>query len=311
MNEFIWSQAYRPKTVAEVILPERLKKTFQFFVDSGRIPNLMLSGPPGVGKTTIALATCEEMDISYLLINASSERGIDTLRNKVSNYAATMAFDGKPKVIILDEADALTPEAQDALKGIIEEFSQNCSFVFTCNRKAKLIEALHSRTSLVEFKLASSEKPGMAAKFYERIKGILEDQKVDYEDGILIKLIEKFFPDFRRTINEIQFLAASGPLDKTVLHKITDVRGLKELMGFLKDKDFSSMRKWVSQNSDNDASVLYRKVYDSLYEYLVPDTIPQAVLVISKYLYQSAFVADQEICVTACLTELMVECQFK
>jgi DNA polymerase III delta prime subunit len=311
MNEFLWAQAYRPKTVQECILPERLKNVFQEFVHSGDIPNLMLTGTAGVGKTTIALAMCEELDISYLFINSSDERGIDVLRTKIKNYASTFSFDGKRKVIILDEADYITPEAQAALRGSMEEFSSNCSFILTCNFKARLIEAIHSRCSVIDFTLHGDEKPKMAAAFMSRITDILTKENVEYDKNVLVEIVKKYFPDFRRTLNELQRYSANGALDAGVLAQVSTIRNMNELVKHLKDKNFSEMRKWVVSNSDIDPARVYRKIYDSLYEYMKLECIPQAVVILAKYQYQSAFVADTEINLVACLTEIMIECEMK
>lgn len=311
MNEFLWAQAYRPKTVQECILPERLKNVFQEFVHSGDIPNLMLTGSAGVGKTTVALAMCEELNISYLFINSSDERGIDVLRTKIKNYASTFSFDTKRKVIILDEADYITPEAQAALRGSMEEFSSNCSFILTCNFKARLIDAIHSRCSVIDFTLHADEKPKMAAAFMSRITDILTKENVQFDKNVLVEIVKKYFPDFRRTLNELQRYSANGALDAGVLAQISSIRNMNDLIKNLKDKNFSDMRKWVVANSDIDPARIFRKIYDSLYDYMKPESIPQAVVILAKYQYQSAFVADQEINLVAMLTELMVDCEYE
>lgn len=310
-EEYLWVERYRPHKVADCILPERLKNTFESYVKSGSIPNLMLTGTAGVGKTTIALAMCSEMGINPLFINSSDERGIDTLRVKIKSYASTVSISGGRKVIILDEADYITPEAQAALRGAIEEFSTNCSFILTCNFKSRLIDALHSRCSVIDFTLKSDEKPKMAAAFLKRLVGILSTEKVTHDKAVLVKIVEKFFPDYRRCLNELQRYSSGGNIDAGVLAQISNVRNLDELIKSLKNKDFTSMRKWVVANSDIDSSRIFRKIYDGLTEYLKPDSIPQAVVILGKYQYQSAFVADQEINMVACLTEIMVECEMK
>jgi len=309
MTDFLWSQKYRPKTVAECILPDRIKAVFQQYVDTKNIPNLMLTGSAGVGKTTVAMAMCDEIGVNHLFINSSEERGIDVLRTKIKSYASTISLTGGRKVIILDEADYLTPEAQAGLRGAIEEFSDNCTFIFTCNFKSRLIEALHSRCSVIDFSLKTEEKPRMAAQLFSRLSVILNKESIEYDKQVLIKIVEKHFPDYRRTLNELQRYASSGSIDAGTLAQISDVRKINELVSHLKDKNFSEMRKWVVANSDADPSRIYRKIYDSLYEYFKPDSIPQAVLIISKYQYQSAFVADQEINLVACLTEIMIDCE--
>jgi DNA polymerase III delta prime subunit len=311
MEDFLWCQKYRPKTVDECILPERLKTVFQEFVNSGNIPNLLLSGTAGVGKTTVAIAMCEELNIDYIFINSSDERGIDTLRNKIKGYASTFSFEGKRKVIILDEADYITPEAQAALRGAIEEFSNNCTFIFTCNFKARLIEAIHSRCSVIDFSLHSDEKPKMAGAFFNRLSEILKLENVDYDKASLIEIIKKFFPDYRRTMNELQRFSKNGTIDASVIAQVSLVKSIDDLVKSLKDKNFGEMRKWVVLNSDIDCARLYRKIYDGLYVYMKPESIPQAVVILAKYQYQSAFVADQEINLVACLTEIMIECEMK
>lgn len=311
MTDFLWTEVYRPATVADCILPARIKNSFQEFVTKKSIPNLLLTGPAGVGKTTIALAMCEEIGVNYLFINSSEERGIDTLRTKIVGYASTVSLTGGQKVIILDEADGLTPDAQNALRGAIEKYSSNCTFILTCNFKARLIDAIHSRCSVIDFTLGKAERPAMAVAFFKRIADILDKEKVTYDKATVIKIVEKFFPDYRRTLNELQRYASGGNIDASVLTQISDIRGLGDLIKHLKDKNFGEMRKWVVLNSDIDAARLYRRIYDGLYDFLVPATIPQAVVIIAKYQYQAGFVPDQEINLVACLTELMVDCEFQ
>ena len=309
-DEFLWVEKYRPHTVADCILPDRLKKVFQEYVDNGSVPNLMLTGSAGVGKTTVAMAMCEQIGLNHLFINSSEERGIDMLRTKIKNYASTISLTGGRKVIILDEADYLTPEAQAGLRGAIEEFSSNCSFIFTCNFKSRLIDALHSRCSVIDFSLKPDEKPRMAAQLFSRLSIILNKENVTYDKPVLIKIIEKFFPDYRRTLNELQRYSTAGTLDAGTLAQVSDVRKIADLVGYLKDGNFMEMRKWVVVNSDIEPSRIYRKIYDSLYEYFKPESIPQAVVILAKYQYQSAFVADHEINLVACLTEMMVDCEY-
>lgn len=309
MSDFLWSQKYRPKKVSDCILPERLKTVFQTFVDNKSIPNLMLTGSAGVGKTTVAMAMCDEIGANHLFINSSEERGIDMLRTKIKSYASTISLTGGRKVIILDEADYLTPEAQAGLRGAIEEFSENCTFIFTCNFKSRLIDALHSRCSVIDFSLKNEEKPKMAMQMFKRLCQILTDEDIQYDKSVLQQIVGKFFPDYRRTLNELQRYSVSGTIDAGTLAQVSDVRKMTELLSYLKDKNFSDMRKWVVANADADPNRIYRKIYDSLYESFKADSIPQAVLIISKYQYQSAFVADQEINLVACLTEIMIDCE--
>lgn len=309
-ESFLWVDKYRPSTVSDCILPERLKKPFQEFVNTKQIPNLILSGTAGVGKTTVALAMCDEMGINYMLINASNERGIDTLRTKIVGYASTISLTGGQKVIILDEADNLTPDAQLALRGTIEAFSNNCTFILTCNFKSKLIDAIQSRCPDINFNLKAAEKPEMAKQLMKRLEKILTEEGVSFERPALAKIIEKYFPDYRRTLGELQTFARSGSIDAGIVAQLSDIRRIGDLVKNLKDKNFGEMRKWVVSNSDIEPARIYRKVYDSLYEYFKPESIPQAVVIISRYQYQAAFVADQEINLVACLTELMVDCEY-
>ena len=309
MDEFLWTEKFRPQKISECILPERLKKIFQGYVDAKTIPNLMLTGTAGVGKTTAALAMCEEIGLNYLFINSSDERGIETLRVKIRGYASTISLTGGHKVIILDEADYLTPEAQAALRGAIEEFSANCTFILTCNFKSRLIEALHSRCSVIDFTLQKEEKPELASLFCKRLGTILKQESIPYDSSALVKIIQKYFPDYRRTLNELQQYASSGAIDAGIVAQVSDIRKIGDLAKYLKQKNFLDMRKWVVTNSDIEPARIYRKIYDSLYEYFKPDSIPQAVVILAKYQYQSAFVADQEINLVSCLTEIMVDCE--
>jgi len=311
MSEFLLCEKYRPHKVEDTILPYRIKKVFQDYVKEGNIPNLMLTGPAGCGKTTIAKAMCEELGLNHLFINSSDERGIDVLRTKIKGYASTISLTGGRKVIILDEADYLTPEAQAGLRGAIEEFSENCSFIFTCNFKARLIDALHSRCAVVDFSLKGDEKAKMASQMFKRLTNILSQEGIDYDKQVLAKIVERYFPDYRRTLNEIQRYSSGGNIDAGVLVQVDNVRKLEELIKALKEKDFNSMRKWVVNNSDVDPSRIFRDVYDGLTDFLKPDSIPYAVVIIGKYQYQAAFVADQELNLVACLTEMMVECEVK
>lgn len=310
-DDFLWVERYRPHKVEDCVLPDRIKNAFLQYVKDGEIPNLLLSGPAGCGKTTAAMAMCDEIGCNYLFINSSEERGIDVLRTKVVGYASTVSLTGGRKVIILDEADGLTPDTQDALRGVIEKFSSNCSFIFTCNFKAKIKDAIHSRCSVVDFTLKNAEKPTMASKMFKRIEQILKTEGVEYDKPVLVKVVEKYFPDYRRTLNELQRYSVSGSIDAGLAAQLDSVRSLGDLIKAVKEKDFTAMRKWVVLNSDIDPSRIYRSVYDNLYEYLKPETIPMAVVTLAKYQYQAAFVADQELNLVACLTEIMIECEVK
>jgi DNA polymerase III delta prime subunit len=310
-EQLLWTEKYRPKTVEDCILPDVIKTTFQEYVKSGHIPNLLLSGSAGVGKTTIAKALCNEVGCDFIVINGSDESGIDVLRNKIKNYASSVSLSGGRKVIIIDEADYLNPNStQPALRGAIEEFASNCSFIFTCNYKNRIIEPIHSRCAVIEFKIQNGQKAKMASSFFKRVEWILGEEKITYDREVIAALITKHFPDNRRILNELQRYSASGTIDNGILSNIADIN-LAELIKTIKDKDFTSMRKWVTQNLDNDPVRIYRKIYDSLYDNLKPNSIPNAVMILAKYQYQSAFVADQEINLVACLTEFMVELELK
>jgi DNA polymerase III delta prime subunit len=310
LEKLLWVEAYRPQTIKDCILPERLKKPFQEYVNQKNIPNLILSGGAGVGKTTVAKALCEEVGCDYMVINGSDESGIDVFRNKIKTYASSMSFSGGRKVIIIDEADYLNPNStQPALRNAIEEFSDNCSFIFTCNFKQRIIDPLHSRCAVIDFALKGNEKTQMAGQFFKRLQSILKNESVEYDDKVLVELVKKHFPDFRRTINELQRYSKFGKIDVNILTQIGDV-AITEIVKFLKEKDFRSIRSWVASN-DVDPTTLYRKLYDALYEVLQPQSIPQAVIILADYQYKQAFVADQEINTVACLTELMVSVEFK
>ena len=313
MSDFIWVEKYRPTTIDECILPKGIKKTFQDFVERGEIPNMLLSGPPGIGKTTVAKALCNQLGSDYYVINGSDEgRFLDTVRNSAKNFASTVSLtsDSKHKVIIIDEADNTTSDVQLLLRASIEEFSKNCRFIFTCNYKNKIIDPLHSRCSVVDFSVNKKDKPTIAAQFFTRLNSILEEEKVESDKKVLAELINKHFPDWRRVLNECQRYAVSGKIDSGILAAFSDV-SVNDLIKNLKQKNFSEVRKWVVTNLDNDTSVLLRRIYDSLYDSLEHRSIPAAVLILGKYQFQIAFVADQEINLLACLTEIMVECEFK
>ena len=310
MEHLLWTEKYRPQAVGDCILPDRLKKPFQEYVDQSNIPNLLLSGGAGVGKTTIAKAMCNEIGCDSLVINGSDESGIDTFRVKIKNYASSVSLAGGRKVIIIDEADYLNPNStQPALRNAIEEFAGNCSFIFTCNFKNRIIDPLHSRCAVVDFTLRNGEKAKMASSFMKRITKILMDESVEYDDKVIVELIKKHFPDFRRVINELQRYSQFGKIDVGILSQLGDVP-IEKIVGHIKDKNFGDVRKWVATN-DVDSNTLFRKLYDALYEKLKSHSIPKAVLILADYQYKAAFVADQEINTVACLTELMVECDFK
>ena len=313
MSNFIWVEKYRPKTIEECILPDGIKKTFKEFLNKGEIPNMLLAGPPGVGKTTVAKALCNELGVDFYVINGSDEgRFLDTVRNNAKNFASTvsLASEAKHKVIIIDEADNTGNDVQLLLRAFIEEFAGNCRFIFTCNYKNKILEPLHSRCAVVDFSIRGKEKQQIAANFFQRLNFILEQERIEADKKVLVELVNKHFPDWRRVLNECQRYSVSGKIDSGILAAFSDV-AVNDLIKNLKTKNFPEVRKWVNSNMDNDTSVLFRRIYDSLYESLVPTTIPAAVLVIAKYQYQMAFVADQEINMLACLTEIMVECEFK
>ena len=313
MSDFIWVEKYRPKTIDECILPEGIKKTFNDFLNRGEIPNMLLAGPPGVGKTTVAKALCNQLGVDYYVINGSDEgRFLDTVRNNAKNFASTVSLssDARHKVIIIDEADNTTSDVQLLLRASIEEFQNNCRFIFTCNYKNKIIEPLHSRCAVVEFGIKGKEKPKIQAEFFKRLNFILDQERCESDKKVLVELINKHFPDWRRILNECQRYSVGGKIDSGILATFSDI-AVNDLIKNLKEKNFPEVRKWVVSNLDNDASVLLRRIYDNLYESLVPNTIPSAVLIIAKYQYQIAFVADQEINMLAALTEIMVECEFK
>ena len=313
MSDFIWVEKYRPQTIEDCILPDSIKKTFQDFLNTGEIPNMLLAGPPGVGKTTVAKALCNELGADFYVINGSDEgRFLDTVRNNAKNFASTVSLssEAKHKVIIIDEADNTGNDVQLLLRAFIEEFAGNCRFIFTCNYKNKILEPLHSRCAVVEFNIKGKEKQEIAAKFFQRLLYILDKEKVEADKKVLVELINKHFPDWRRVLNECQRYSVSGKIDTGILAAFSDV-AVNDLIKNLKEKNFSEVRKWVVSNMDNETSMLLRRIYDSLYGALVSSSIPAAVLIIAKYQYQIAFVADQEINLLAALTEIMVECEFK
>ena len=312
-DEFVWVEKYRPKKIEDCILPDNTKKTFLDFLDKGEVPNLLLSGPPGCGKTTVAKALCEQLGSDYYVINGSDEgRFLDTVRNNAKNFASTVSLSSsaKHKVIIIDEADNTTPDVQLCLRAFTEEFIGNCRFIFTCNYKNKIIQPLHSRCSVIDFALKGKEKQLLAGNFFKRLQEILDTEGVEYDNKVLVELIKKHFPDWRRVLNEVQRYSSSGKIDSGILASFSNVK-TDDLFNCLKVKDFPKVRKWVVDNLDNDPTVLLRSVYDACYTSLEGAGVAAAVLIIAKYQYQSSFVADQEINMLACLTEIMVECEFK
>ena len=313
MKKFLWVEQYRPQKIDDCILPANIKKAFKGFVEKGEIPNLLLTGTAGVGKTTIAKAVCDEIGASYIVINGSDEgRFLDTVRNRVRQFATTVSLtSGAPhKVVIIDEADNTTPDVQLSLRTAVEEFHNNCRFIFTCNFQNKIIEPLHSRCTVVDFRIQKEQQQQLQGQFFMRLKQILDENKVEYQDKVIVKLIQRYYPDWRRLINEAQRHAATGKIDTDILCGIADVN-LSQLMNSLKNKEFSTVRKWVVDNIDNDPNIVMRKIYDALYENIKPKYIPEVVLILAKYQYQIAFVADQEINLLACLTEVMMSCEFK
>ena len=312
-SEFLFVEKYRPRKIDDCILPDDTKKTFKEFVEKGEIPNLLLAGPPGIGKTTIAKALCNELGADYYVINGSDEgRFLDTVRNQAKNFASTVSLTGtsKHKVIIIDEADNTGNDVQLLLRANIEAFYSNCRFIFTCNYKNKIIEPLHSRCAVIDFTIKGKQKAQLAGSFFKRLQNILDEESIEYDQKVLAELVSKHFPDFRRVLNECQRYSAGGKIDAAILASFSDI-SVNELIKHLKDKNFTEVRKWVVSNLDNDSSVILRRVYDACYDNLSPASIPAAVLVIAKYQYQIAFVADQEINLLAALTEIMCECEFK
>lgn len=313
MNDFLWVEKYRPQTIEECILPDNIKKVFQGFLEQGEIPNLLLTGAAGTGKTTIAKALCQQLGVDSYVINGSDEgRFLETVRNHAKVFASTVSLTSKArhKVIIVDEADNTTPDVQLLLRASIEEFQRNCRFIFTCNYANKIIAPLHSRCSVVEFATKGKDKQLLAGLFLDRCVEILDKENVRHDTKVLVEVILNYFPDFRRTLNELQRYSSSGSIDTGILASSQDVN-ISKLVSYLKNKEFTNTKKWVTQNLDNDVSVIMRKIYDSLYTYLDPKSIPEAVLIIAEYQYKSAFVVDQEINMVAFLTECMMRCQFK
>jgi DNA polymerase III delta prime subunit len=312
-SEFLFVEKYRPQVIEDCILPDDTKKTFKEFVEKGEIPNLLLAGPPGIGKTTIAKALCNELGADYYVINGSDEgRFLDTVRNQAKNFASTVSLTGssKHKVIIIDEADNTGNDVQLLLRANIEAFYNNCRFIFTCNYKNKIIEPLHSRCAVIDFTIKGKQKAQLAGAFFKRLQTILDQEKVEYDSKVLAELVSKHFPDFRRVLNECQRYSTGGKIDSGILASFSDI-SVNELLKNLKEKNFTEVRKWVVSNLDNDSNIILRRVYDALYDSVVSSSIPAAVLIIAKYQYQIAFVADQEINLLAALTEIMCECEFR
>jgi DNA polymerase III delta prime subunit len=311
MSDFLWVEKYRPRTIEQTILPRSLKETFEQIVTTGELPNMLFTGTAGVGKTTVARALCNELDIDYILINGSEEGNIDTLRNKVKQFASTVSLQGGIKVVILDEADYLNPQStQPALRGFIEEFANNCRFILTCNFKNRIIEPLHSRCSVYDFAIPNNKKPELAGTFFKRATDILQSEDVEFVPDVVAQLITKHFPDWRRVLNELQRYSVSGKIDAGLLVDLADTN-IKTLMQTLKEKDFKGMRQWVVNNIDTEPQAIFRKIYDSMNEYINPQSIPQLVLILADYQYKNAFVADHELNVVACMTEVMANVEFK
>ena len=309
-ESFLWVEKYRPKTIDECILPDRIKLIFQQISLEGRIPNMILSGGPGMGKTTVAKALCNEVGCDFLMINGSEESGIDVLRTKIRGYASTVSYDGKRKVVILDEADYLNPQStQPALRSFIEEFEKHCSFIMTCNFVNRIIEPLHSRCQTIDFRINKEEKLNVGSNFGKRLYTILDQEQVDYDKKVVAEVLMKHFPDYRRVLNELQKYSKYGNIDSGILSQVSDL-DLSELMNYMKDKKFNEVRKWVVNNLDNDPQKIYRKIYDVAENYIQATSLPQLVLILADSQYKSAFAADHELNLVACLVEIMVECQF-
>jgi DNA polymerase III delta prime subunit len=308
---FLWVEKYRPQKIDDCVLPQALKDTFRQYVEQGELPNFLFAGTAGVGKTTIAKALCNEIGAEYLMINGSEESGIDTLRTKIKGFASTVSLTDAKKVVILDEADYLQANStQPALRAFIEEFANNCRFILTCNFKNRIIEPIHSRCSVVEFKIDSKDKQEIAATFFKRAVSILKQEQIEFDPKVVAELITKHFPDYRRILNELQRYSVSGKIDSGILVNMSE-ESFKGLIKLLKDKDFNEVRKWVSKNSDSDTTSLFRELYDSAANTIEPNSVPQMVLILADYQYKAAFVADHELNIMAALTEIMAQCKFK
>ena len=309
-NDFLWVEKYRPAKVDDCVRPKSLKETFSTLVSTGNLPNMLFTGTAGVGKTTVAKALCKELDLDYIVVNGSEEGNIDTLRNKIKHFASTVSLQGGYKVVILDEADYLNPQStQPALRGFIEEFSNNCRFILTCNFKNRIIEPLHSRCSVYEFSIPNAEKPAIAAGFFKRTMDILSQEGITFDQKVVATLVEKYFPDFRRVLNELQRYSLSGTIDAGILVNLSE-DNVKVLITHLKGKDFKGMRKWVVDNIDTEPAAIFRKIYDNMLTYMKPQSVPNAVLILADYQYKNAFVADHELNIVACMVELMANVEF-
>jgi DNA polymerase III delta prime subunit len=309
-DELLWVQKYRPQKVADTILPENTKKAFQKFVDDNNVPNLLLAGSPGTGKTTVAKAMLEQMGCDYIIINAALNRGIDVVRSEISTFASSISLAGGRKYIILDESDYLTPDAQASMRNLIETFSKNCGFIFTCNFKNRIITPLRSRLSEVDFAIEKTEKPKLAAQFFKRTLSILKNEEVDFDQKVVARVIEKYFPDFRRILNELQKYSGNGRIDEGIFADFKQ-ESIDELFSLLKEKNFTGMRKWCADNSDQDPNEIFRKIYDTATDKIELKSMPAFVVSLADYMYKSSFVADQEINLVAFLTEIMMESQFR
>jgi DNA polymerase III delta prime subunit len=310
-DEYLWCEKYRPRRIADCVLPQSIQETFDAMIREGQVQNLLLCGGPGVGKTTVAKALCDEMGCDWILINCSEDGNIDTLRTRIREFASSVSFSGGNKVVILDEFDYSNPQSmQPALRGFMEEFSKNCRFILTCNYKNRIIQPLHSRCTVIDFRIPAAEKPIMAKRMHKRICSILEAEDIEYDNKVVAELVMRRFPDFRRTINDLQKYALGGKVDVGILGT-TSSEKVNDLIGFMKKREFGNIRKWVASNIDNDHVGMFRSIYDCIYDVLEPQSIPQAILTLADYQYKAAFAADQEINTMACISELMVSCEFK